>query len=121
MNNMPPKLRAELQADPYYAKCARHKDGGCDGRVTWEHALIYAGRQIQERWAIVPLCEYHHSVNKHQDGPGLEKQKNVWIALNQATDDDLIRYSKATNYIELRARLNKTYGTYRSTNTKINT
>lgn len=111
MNNMPPKLRQELQADPEYTKCARHKDGGCDGRITWEHAIIFAGKQVQKRWAIIPLCEYHHAVNKHQDGSGLDKQKNICIALNRATDDELKEISKATDYIALRSRLNKIYGT----------
>lgn len=112
MNKIPTKLREQLSEDPEYKVCARHKDGDCDGRITWEHAMIYAGSQVQERWAIIPLCEYHHAVNKHLDGRGLDKRKNIWIALNRATDDDLIRFSKAMDYIAMRERLNKIYGTY---------
>lgn len=110
MNNMPPKLRQELSVDTEYKKCARHADGNCDGRITFEHAMIFAGKQIQKRWAIIPLCEYHHAVNKHQDGPGLDKKKNQWIALNRATDEELKEISKATDYIAVRSRLNKIYG-----------
>lgn len=57
MRKIPQKLRDELAADPYYKTCAR-KSGECSGRITWEHAVIYAGRQVNERWAIVPLCLY---------------------------------------------------------------
>lgn len=77
----------------------------CGGRITWEHALTYAGRQIDEAWAIVKLCEYHHAVNTFQDGGDLNKQENQRIALNQATDEELMQYPKA-NFIQLRDRLN---------------
>lgn len=121
MNNIPPKLRQELSQDREYQQCARKCDGDCDGRITWEHAIIYAGKQVQARWAIIPLCEYHHAVNKHQDGPGLDKKKNQWIAFNRATDEELDQYPKASpHYKQQREYLNTIYGTYRSTNTKSN-
>ena len=88
--------------------CARAGEG-CGGRITWEHALIFGGRQIDEAWAIVLLCERHHGVNSFQDSGDLQKEKNVWIALNQATDEALQKYSKVVNYIELRNRLNEKY------------
>ena len=105
MNNIPPKLRKQLSEDPEYLKCSRLNDGNCGGRITWEHTLIFGGKQIQERWAIIPLCEYHHDVNTYQDRGDLQKEKNVWIALNRATDAELLQYSKAVNYIKLRERL----------------
>lgn len=89
--------------------CARHHEGTCAGNNTWEHAIIHAGKQLDEAWAIVILCEYHHAVNMYQDGGDLDKQKNVYYALNQATDDELRKVSKAINYIQLRERLNKIY------------
>jgi hypothetical protein len=36
----PPKLKAQITADPYYQKSARAKDSGCQGRITIEHAFI---------------------------------------------------------------------------------
>ena len=102
-----------MQADTYYQKCSRRGDGGCGGRITWEHAIIFAGRQLNEKWAIIPLCEYHHAVNMYQDGGNLNKEKNIYIALERATDDELQAISKATNYIELRDRLAKKYETKR--------
>ena len=93
MNNMPPKLRKLLSEDPFMGKCARF-GVDCDGRITWEHVWIYAGRQIQEAWAIIPLCEYHHAVNSHQDGGNLSKEINQWISLQRATSQDLQKYPK---------------------------
>lgn len=90
-------------------ECARHADGGCDGSLTWEHAIIYGGRQLDEAWAIVILCSRHHAVNEYQDGGDLQKEKNVWLALNQATEGELRQYSKAIDYIRLKKTLNEKY------------
>lgn len=108
MRQISSKIKEQLQLEPNI--CARASDGGCDGRITWEHTLIYAGKQIDEVWAIIHLCAYHHEVDEFQDGGGLNKEKNVWIALNRATDQELLKYSKAINYIRERDRLNKIYG-----------
>jgi hypothetical protein len=51
--------------------------------------MTYAGRQVQEKWAIVPLCWHHHL------GPGLDKKANRLIALARATEEDLAKYPRA--------------------------
>jgi hypothetical protein len=107
-------VRKKINADPFYHVCSRWEDGSCDGRITLEHTLIYAGKQIDEVWAIIPLCTYHHAVNEYQDGGDLQKDKNIWIALNRATDDELRKYSKAVDYILLRGKLNNKYGNYKT-------
>lgn len=86
-----------MSVDPYYQVCAR-KNGECQGRITWEHAFIYAGKQINEKWAIIPLCVYHHL------GEGLVKNENQRIALARATPEDLAKYpnfdwEKRRNYL----------------------
>lgn len=91
MNAIPPKLRAELEEDPYYHTCAR-ANGDCRGRITWEHALYYVGRQIQARFAIIPLCARHHGVDDWQDRGLLDKRTNERIAMERATDEDRKRY-----------------------------
>lgn len=87
MRKIPPALREQMANDPYYKVCAR-KNSDCDGRITWEHAWIYAGRQINEVWSIIPLCVYHHL------GDGLDKDKNQRISLQCATDEDLAKYPR---------------------------
>lgn len=84
---MPPTLRRELSEDPYYQVCAR-SNSECAGRITWEHALYYKGSQIQARFAVVPLCVYHHL------GAGMKKKVNEWIAVGRATEEDRKKYPR---------------------------
>lgn len=104
-----------MDADPYYERCSMEFRGDCDGRITWEHAIIFASKQLNEKWAIIPVCAYHHGVDEFQDRGDVKKEMHVWIALNRATDDELIAISKAIDYLKLRERLNKIYGTYSPT------
>ena len=87
MRPIPLKLRKQLENDPYYKSCAR-KDRDCEGRITWEHVWIYAGKQINEKFAIIPLCMYHHL------GNGLNKQRNQQISLSRATEEELQKYPR---------------------------
>ena len=82
---MPSKLRWECAADPYFDVCAR-SNAECEGRITWEHALMYAGKQIQVKFAVIPLCEYHHL------GKGMIKKVNEVIAMGRATAEDKKKY-----------------------------
>ena len=51
MKPIPPKLKVKLEADDFMQKCCITGSWG----VSWEHCWTYAGKQINERWAIVPL------------------------------------------------------------------
>ena len=110
MRPINPKLRKIIDEDKYYKTCARSKDGGCGGRITIEHALIFAGKQIDELWNLIPLCERHHAVLNYQDNGDLQKEKNVWIALNRAIDQELEAISKVIDYKKRRDYLNEKYG-----------
>lgn len=114
MNNMPTKLRKELAADPYYHTCARAGIDGhvCAGRVTWDHAIIVAGRQLQEGWAIVPLCEKAHGVGKWLDLHEKKPEMSQWIALNRAPEERLEELTRlgGLDYLRRRNYLNQKYG-----------
>lgn len=84
---IPKELLANLISDPYYQSCAR-KNKDCDGRITFEHAIMYAGRQVQEEWAILPLCFFHHL------GRGLAKKENVRLAMSRASAEDIKRFPR---------------------------
>lgn len=101
MRPIPSKLKARILADPFYKVCAR-ADFSCTGRITWEHAFIYAGKQINEVWAIIPLCAFHHLVDE-----GMDKAQNQLIALSRATPEDLAKYQRI-NWSVLRKRLEHT-------------
>lgn len=110
----PKKMLAAMETDPFYKECALKGRHGhiCGGRVTRDHALKYAGRRLNEYWAIVPICARGHEVDEYQDAHTMDKTLNVWVALNRATDSELRAISKATDYIRERTRLNNIYGTY---------
>lgn len=114
MNNVPTQLKKKWgteTAEGLKRSCMRTDDlENCDGRLTKEHALYYAGKELQKEYAILDLCAYHHSVDQFQDGPGLNKEKNIWIALNRADDDELEAISKAKDYARLRTWYNLKFG-----------
>ena len=107
--SIPKPLLKEILEDDYYKKCARHKENTCDGRITFEHTHIFAGKQIQEKWAIIPLCSFHHAVNEHQDCGDLKKELNHYIALMRATDEELEKISKVIDYKKRRLYLKEKY------------
>ena len=90
--------------DLYYSRCCI--SGSL--RPEWHHQLIFAGRQVNEKWAIIPLSNRIHSLAR------LKHVKEVldWIMVNRATDEELLPYCKAINYIKLRETLNEKYGPY---------
>ena len=85
----PPEVLQELMSLPYSNKCWRNlllHDHQCQGRLTWEHAILHAGKRVNETWAIVRLCAWAHEVDEWQDGGGMNKAINRWIALGRITD-----------------------------------
>lgn len=107
MRPISPKVKKQVLAEP--KMCLRSSEKDCQGRLTLEHAIIHAGRQIDAPWAILMICEFHHSVNRFQDGGKMNKEKHVWLALNRATDRELTEISQAIDYCALRDRLNRKY------------
>lgn len=91
---IPKKLLNEILQDEYYETCARADECDCKGRITFEHALIYAGRQIQEKWAILPICAYHHAVDQYQDCGKMDKNKHEWLAISRMTEEDMQKYPR---------------------------
>lgn len=112
---IPKKMRITIGQDPYYFTCARNDalhDHVCEADplngklIDWEHALYFKGSKLQKIFAIIPSCWWAHR------GPGLNKEINVWIALNRASDAELEAYSKAEDLKVKRDRLNIKYGVY---------
>lgn len=106
MRPIPSNLKSELNNDKFYKQCCIPNDDLCSGRVEWHHNLIYSGSQVNEKWCILPLCQFHHrNINIRM----IKEQVN-FIMLNRATDKELEKYSKAIDYKHERDRLNKLYG-----------
>lgn len=94
MRPISPKNKEKISTDKYYKKCHRHEEGTCKGRITIDHAWIYAGRQIDELWNFVPTCAYHHAVDEYQDCGDFDKHKQERTALLNASEEDLKKYYK---------------------------
>ena len=112
MRPISPKVKEAILNDPLYVQCTRAlllNDHVCAGRITWEHSLIYAGRQIDEKWALVSLCAYAHGVDEYQDGGCLDKKINEWIAINRMSREDEMKYPRR-NWAQERRFLNARYG-----------
>lgn len=85
-----------MAQDPFYYKCCL-QDNTCSpllhnaGRqIEWHHIWIYAGKQINEKWAIVPACPSHHDrAHQHEI-----KNRFEAISLQRAAQEDLNKYPK---------------------------
>ena len=87
MRPIPPRLRAEMAADPFYRVCV-HDSHECEGRVEWDHVFIYAGRQVNEKWAILPTCSWHHrNITRY-------RKESERIAVARATPEELAKYPR---------------------------
>lgn len=68
MRPIPEKLKDEMASDPFYSRCCLLWIGGCSyGKIEWHHNEIYAGRQTNEKEAILPLCVAHHKLADRKD------------------------------------------------------
>lgn len=105
---IPEKMRNEMSKDKFYKKCCV-ADKLCKGVIQWHHAFYFMGQRVNEPFCIIPVCEYHHSKASVRE----IKEKMDWVVYNRATDEQLIKYSKAINYINERKRLNNIYGIYK--------
>lgn len=65
--------------------------GACEGRVEWHHVWTYAGRQIDEEWAIVGACAHHHKLVESQ--PAVKAAFET-ASLLLATDEDFAKYPR---------------------------
>lgn len=79
MQPIPLKLRNKL-SECFDMKVCVHNNCECQGRIEWEHVWLYSGKQIQEDWAIIPCCFYHHR------GNGLDKDFNRYCSLKKANE-----------------------------------
>lgn len=107
MRKISKKLRDEIEADPYYKNCCLTGMPGTVIKIEWHHNLMFAGRQVNEKFAILPVDKDVHDRLK---GDSNLRDRLDWIMLNRATDEELKRYSKAEDLKAKRERLNEKFG-----------
>ena len=83
------EAKREIEENPWYRTCARTDDlKNCRGRITIDHAVMYAGHRIDDTFGLVPVCEYHHL------GDGFNRRKNTDIAMSRATEREREKYPR---------------------------
>src|SRR3990167_6054640 len=114
MRVIPRKVRKEMAEDPEYKECMlkAHTGHSCGGRITIEHALLFAGRQVDFKNALIAICAKGHEVDHYQDAGTMDKNMNRWTALNRMTEEEIASISKTTDWFWEREKLNKIYGKY---------
>lgn len=99
MNNLPKNLKDDFKTDPFYKSCCL-ENANCayetgHRRIEWHHSVIFAGKQLQEKWAILPACSgFHHKFADRHD----IKDAFLRIAVRRATEVELARVSKVIDY-----------------------
>lgn len=100
---IPLSLRSKLSSDSFMRRCVIT---GEQNQVSFEHCWVYAGRQINEDWAIVPLRR-DLNVNMQAD----VKDRCRWVSLGRATEKDLAKYPKR-DWKNIKKFLQSKYGHY---------
>lgn len=93
MRPIPKKMRDEIEKSGRNKFCALRGRGYglCSAYIQWHHIWIYAGSQINEPWAILGACEYHHRMVEKDP---MIKETFEKISLTKASDKDLEKYPK---------------------------
>lgn len=94
---IPKKVREDLAEDPFMRRCCI-SGPLCVGNIQWHHHLKFAGRRQDEKWGILPVCEYHHRKEASY------KEDLDRVMVSRATEEELRPYCKATNYITLKRK-----------------
>jgi hypothetical protein len=94
---IPAKMREEMNNDPFMHSCCLANEN-CEGLIEWHHNLIYGGKRQNEKWAILPLCSWHHAIEKQKD---IKKELNK-IMVFRATEEELIPFCKVVDWISLK-------------------
>lgn len=109
MHKTPKRVFEEIAKErPPCERAAILNDHFCAGRSTMEHVWTYAGRQIDEKWAIIRLCELAHSVGPYAMNGILNKEINRYLSLLHATVDDLKKYPRV-DWVQLKRYLTQKY------------
>jgi len=91
---IPKKLLNEILEDKFYKKCCL--TGKSYGKIDWHHNMTWQGKNVQEKFAILPV---HNSIHQYHNGLTSEvKEKLNRIMVSRMTEEQLDYYSKAVNY-----------------------
>jgi len=91
---IPPLLREELSQDPFMKRCCI--TGRTDGKIDFHHNMSWQGKNINEKFAILPV---HNDIHQYHKGITHEvKEQLNKIMAQRMTEEELDYYSKVINY-----------------------
>jgi len=85
MRPIPKKIREQITNDAFMTQCCFTGSS----QIVWEHAFKYAGKQINEVWAIIPVIPEYNN-----DNQGMQKDKNKAIAYLRLLFSDPLYYEE---------------------------
>lgn len=103
MNNIPLHVKEQLKKDPFMQRCALEDDDCAyepgHRKIEWHHVIIFAGKQVQECWAIVGACSgYHHKFANRKD----IQKRFTDSCVSRASDEQLRPFCKVIDYIKMK-------------------
>lgn len=109
MNNIPTSVKRKMALDPFYKTCCLTGERGSYGDpIQWHHNLIYAHKQVQEAFAILPIKKSLHELVSNS----MVKDRLDWVMLNRASEAEIRKYSKVVDLSRRREYLNSVYGVW---------
>lgn len=93
---IPVNLREEMANDPYYKKCCL--TGYTNEKINWHHNFIYAGKQVNEKWCILPVKESIHQYHKGITSEVKEKLDYIMLNRFEGTMEDLAKKFPKINW-----------------------
>jgi hypothetical protein len=100
MKPIPPKLRQEMDSDPWYHRCAIT---GNFFAIEWHHVKVN-GRQYSEKFCIIPLSKKIHDRAYER----AVKERLEWIMVCRASPEEIKRHRLE----QMAGYLTKKYGRY---------
>lgn len=109
MTRIPAKLRKQLAQDPFYQRCCITGKSALPGdRIEWHHNLIFAGKQVQARFAILPVLKSMHELAHMR----AIKDRLDWVMASRMSGEDLELYGKGRDWIHRLEYLESLFGKF---------
>jgi len=91
---IPLKLREELEQDPFYKTCCLTQR--TDGKIDWHHNMEWKGKNLQKKFAILPVHNDLHQYHRKITSRVKELLNRIMVA--RMTEEELDYYSKVIDY-----------------------
>ncbi len=110
MNKIPKNLREQLASDQFYSRCCiTGLSSTFADPIQWHHNMVFAGKQVQARFAILPVLKSVHDQANNKE----IREKLDWVMLNRMSTEDLMLYGKGIRWYARLEGLNYKFGVWK--------